>query len=93
MLDTEIKSSQSGGRNLRSCLHRKKSVRLSIDVKHLQRALALANGHISLYTLTLEPGTQFYRRAFEPSSIEEACIRSENVVIDMTNLNFDCFLL
>lgn len=38
-----------------------------------QRALELAAGHISLYTLTLEPGTAFHRRAFQPASPDDAC--------------------
>lgn len=40
--------------------------------KELQAALALASGHISLYTLTLEPGTAFFRRAFQPASPNDA---------------------
>jgi oxygen-independent coproporphyrinogen-3 oxidase len=37
--------------------------RLSGWEKELARALSLAGGHISLYQLTIEPGTRFYKRS------------------------------
>ncbi|KAL6074418.1 Radical S-adenosyl methionine domain-containing protein, variant 3 [Balamuthia mandrillaris] len=35
--------------------------------QELQEAVKLGTSHLSLYTLTLEPGTEFYRRALHPS--------------------------